>query len=76
MRQTFMLFALLAGGTVSAREPVTEMYDHQVTLVEHEVVSLAEAMPADRRPPVSPMIGPATTSIAEWPAMPRTEVLP
>lgn len=27
---------------------VTEMYDEQVTLIEREVLSLAEAMPADR----------------------------
>ena len=31
-----------------AHEPVSKMYDDQVTLVEDAVVSLAEAMPSDR----------------------------
>ncbi len=31
-----------------AQEPVSKMYDDQVTLVEDAVVSLAEAMPSDR----------------------------
>ncbi len=30
-----------------AQEPVAKMYDDQVTLVENEVLSLAEAMPAE-----------------------------
>ena len=48
MRQTLMLVALLTGGTVSGQEPVAKMYDDQITLVENEVLSLAEAMAADR----------------------------
>lgn len=55
MRQTVVTrwFIRLAGlmglttGTLEAQDPVATMYDEQVTLVEHEVVSLAEAMPAD-----------------------------
>ena len=31
-----------------AQEPVAKMYDDQVTLVENAVLSLAEAMPADK----------------------------
>ena len=60
MRQSLMLLALLAGGTVSAQEPVTKMYDDQVTLVEHEVVSLAEAMPAEAPQQPEPMPAEAT----------------
>ena len=33
--------------TLDAQDPVATMYDDQVTLVENEVVSLSEAMPAD-----------------------------
>ncbi|MDP6579049.1 MAG: DinB family protein [Vicinamibacterales bacterium] len=47
MRQMLFLM-LLAAGTLSAQEPVATMYDHQVTLVENDVLSLAEAMPADK----------------------------
>ncbi|MEE2965600.1 MAG: DinB family protein [Acidobacteriota bacterium] len=55
MRQTVVTrwFIRLAGlmglttGTLEAQDPVATMYDEQVTLVEHEVVSLAKAMPAD-----------------------------
>ena len=39
---------LLGTGTLMAQDPVAEMYAHQVTLVENDVLSLAEAMPADR----------------------------
>ena len=46
MRQILFLMAL-AAGTLRAQEPVAKMYDDQVTLVEHDVLSLAEAMPAD-----------------------------
>ena len=44
-----MLTVLLTLGPLSAQEAVTKMYDDQLTLVEHDVVSLAEAMPASRR---------------------------
>lgn len=55
MRQTVVTrwFIRLAGlmglttGTLEAQDPVATMYDEQVTLVEHEVVSLAKAMHAD-----------------------------
>jgi len=47
MRQLLFLM-LLAAGTIRAQEPVAKMYDDQVTLVEHDVLSLAEAMPADK----------------------------
>ena len=47
MRQLLFLM-LLAAGTLRAQEPVAKMYDDQVTLVEHDVLSLAEAMPADK----------------------------
>lgn len=55
MRQTIVTrwFIRLAGlmglttGTLEAQDPVATMYDEQVTLVEHAVVSLAKAMPAD-----------------------------
>ncbi len=55
MRQTVVTrwFIRLAGlmglttGTLEAQDPVATMYDEQVALVEHEVVSLAKAMPAD-----------------------------
>ena len=46
MRQILFLM-LLAAGTLKAQQPVAKMYDDQVTLVEHDVLSLAEAMPAD-----------------------------
>ncbi len=39
-----LLFALMS----PAQDAVTKMYDHQVELVEHDVLSLAEAMPADK----------------------------
>ena len=44
MRQILFLM-LLAAGTLKAQQPVAKMYDDQVTLVEHDVLSLAEAMP-------------------------------
>ena len=47
MRQTLIL-VLLMTGTLGAQEPVATMYDNQVTLVENDVLSLAEAMPADK----------------------------
>ena len=47
MRQILFLM-MLAAGTLRAQEPVAKMYDDQVTLVEHDVLSLAEAMPEDR----------------------------
>ena len=47
MRQLLSLM-LLAADTLRAQEPVHKMYDDQVTLVEHDVLSLAEAMPADK----------------------------
>ena len=47
MRQLLFLM-LLAADTLRAQEPVHKMYDDQVTLVEHDVLSLAEAMPADK----------------------------
>ena len=47
MRQLLFLM-LLAAGTLRAQEPVAKMYDDQVTLVEHDVLSLAEVMPADK----------------------------
>ncbi len=34
-------------GTLDAQDPVASIYDDQMTLIEREVVSLAEAMPAD-----------------------------
>ena len=37
----------IATGVVSAQDPVTTMYEDQLTLVEREVRSLAEAMPAE-----------------------------
>lgn len=46
-----LLACTLLIATCSAQnvlDPVTRMYDHQVDLVEHDVLSLAEAMPADR----------------------------
>ena len=55
MRQILFLM-VLAAGTLRAQEPVAKMYDDQVTLVEHDVLSLAEAMPADRYD-VAPMDG-------------------
>ena len=47
MRQVLFLM-LLATGTLKTQEPVAKMYDDQVTLVENDVLSLAEAMPADK----------------------------
>ena len=47
MRQLLFLM-LLAADTLRAQEPVHKMYDDQITLVEHDVLSLAEAMPADK----------------------------
>ncbi len=41
------LLVLLGAGSLFAQNPVAEMYDHQVTLVENDVLSLAEAMPDD-----------------------------
>ena len=58
MRQLLFLM-LLAAGTLRAQEPVAKMYDDQVTLVEHDVLSLAEAMPADKYS-WAPMEGVAT----------------
>ena len=43
-----VLVLMLVGETLMAQNPVAKMYDDQLTLVEHEVLSLAEAMPADR----------------------------
>ena len=43
-----MLASMVAAtGVVSSQDPVTTMYEDQLTLVEHEVRSLAEAMPAE-----------------------------
>ena len=39
---------LLTGGTPMAQDPVAKIYDDQVTLVENDVLSLAQAMPADK----------------------------
>ena len=39
---------LLTGGTLMAQNPVAKIYDDQVTLVENDILSLAEAMPADK----------------------------
>jgi hypothetical protein len=39
---------LLMTGPLMAQDPVAQMDDDQVTLVENDVLSLAEAMPADR----------------------------
>ena len=47
MRQLLFLM-LLATTTLKAQDPVAKMYDDQVTLVENDVLSLAEAIPADR----------------------------
>ena len=46
MRWTLACMAV-ATGVVSAQDPVTTMHEDQLTLVEHEVRSLAEAMPAE-----------------------------
>jgi hypothetical protein len=37
---------MLAAGTLMAQDPVSKMYDDQLTLVEDNVLALAEAMPA------------------------------
>ena len=47
MRQLLFLM-LLAADKTKAQEPIARMYEEQVTLVEHDVLSLAEAMPADK----------------------------
>ena len=43
-----LISILLTGGTLMAQGPVASMYDEQVTLVESDVLSLAEAMPEDK----------------------------
>ena len=47
MIKAILVVMLMGAGTLMAQDPVAEMYDHQVTLVENDVLSLAEAMPAD-----------------------------
>ena len=43
-----LLVILLAAGTLIAQDPVAKMYDDRVTLIENDLWSLAEAMPADQ----------------------------
>jgi len=42
------LLTLVSGKAVLGKNPVAEVYDHQVDLIEHDVVGLARAMPADK----------------------------
>ncbi|MGI9072783.1 MAG: DinB family protein [Bryobacteraceae bacterium] len=47
----FMLFALCGAGVFAAdtgRASMAQMYDRELSMVEREVVSLAEAMPSDK----------------------------
>jgi hypothetical protein len=44
----FIAAVLLVGGSVFAANPVSKMYDDQLTLVETNVLGLAQAMPADK----------------------------
>ncbi|MEO8100291.1 MAG: DinB family protein [Acidobacteriota bacterium] len=43
-----LLLAFLLTLTMFAADPVTTMYNHQVELVENDVLSLAKAMPANK----------------------------
>ncbi len=45
MIKRILAVMLLGTGALMARDPVAEMYEHQVTLVENDVLSLAEALP-------------------------------
>lgn len=47
MRQVLLVMSLVASPLI-AQDPVAKMYDDQLTLVENEVLSLAEAMPANK----------------------------
>lgn len=44
----FLILALFSAPALFAADPIAQVYDDQVKAVEHDVVRLAEAMPADK----------------------------
>ena len=44
----FLILALLSGPVLFAADPIAQVLDDQVKAVDHDVVRLAEAMPADK----------------------------
>jgi len=44
----FLVLALLSGPVLFAADPIAQVLDDQVKAVDHDVVRLAEAMPADK----------------------------
>jgi len=48
MLRSILILTALAVRTMPAQNPVAEMYLHEVDLVEHDVLGLANAMPAEK----------------------------
>ena len=48
MPRVLVVLLMLSGSSLQAANPVSEMYAKQVDLVEHDLVGLAKAMPAEK----------------------------